>query len=168
MPDKVDDSVETVIATLPGVQTQLTALDVRYQEFKRGMRGYVVADVREYLGRVADQLGMLLDQNEALRSRIRALEAELAEAKEGEAELRRAVVAAERIACEIRAQAERDAELIKKEAESAREVSLQEVVAEMKRVRVEIEQLKNERDLFVSQFRAMLEGYLSSLEKYRR
>ena len=38
----------------------------------------------------------------------------------------------------------------------------------MKRVRVEIEQLKNERDLFVSQFRAMLEGYLSSLEKYRR
>ncbi|ADH64128.1 MAG: DivIVA domain-containing protein [Deinococcota bacterium] len=168
MPDKVDDSVETVIATLPGVQTQLTALDVRYQEFKRGMRGYVVADVREYLGRVADQLGMLLDQNEALRSRIRALEAELAEAKEGEAELRRAVVAAERIAREIRAQAERDAELIKKEAESAREVSLQEVVAEMKRVRVEIEQLKNERDLFVSQFRAMLEGYLSSLEKYRR
>lgn len=168
MPDKVDDSVETVIATLPGVQTQLTALDVRYQEFKRGMRGYVVADVREYLGRVADQLGMLLDQNEALRSRIRALEAELAEAKEGEAELRRAVVADERIACEIRAQAERDAELIKKEAESAREVSLQEVVAEMKRVRVEIEQLKNERDLFVSQFRAMLEGYLSSLEKYRR
>ena len=160
--------VETVIATLPGVQTQLTALDVRYQEFKRGMRGYVVADVREYLGRVADQLGMLLDQNEALRSRIRALEAELAEAKEGEAELRRAVVAAERIAREIRAQAERDAELIKKEAESAREVSLQEVVAEMKRVRVEIEQLKNERDLFVSQFRAMLEGYLSSLEKYRR
>ncbi|WP_276959233.1 DivIVA domain-containing protein [Allomeiothermus silvanus] len=168
MPDKVDDSVEAVIATLPGVQTQLTALDVRYQEFKRGMRGYVVADVREYLGRVADQLGMLLDQNEALRSRIRALEAELAEAKEGEAELRRAVVAAERIAREIRAQAERDAELIKKEAESAREVSLQEVVAEMKRVRVEIEQLKNERDLFVSQFRAMLEGYLSSLEKYRR
>nr|WP_272867764.1 DivIVA domain-containing protein [Allomeiothermus silvanus] len=164
----MDDSVETVIATLPGVQTQLTALDVRYQEFKRGMRGYVVADVREYLGRVADQLGMLLDQNEALRSRIRALEAELAEAKEGEAELRRAVVAAERIAREIRAQAERDAELIKKEAESAREVSLQEVVAEMKRVRVEIEQLKNERDLFVSQFRAMLEGYLSSLEKYRR
>ncbi|PZA08363.1 MULTISPECIES: DivIVA domain-containing protein [unclassified Meiothermus] len=168
MPDKVDDSIETVIATLPGVQTQLTALDVRYQEFKRGMRGYVVADVREYLGRVADQLGALLEQNEALRTRIRTLEAELAEAKEGEAELRRAVVAAERIAREIKAQAERDAELIKKEAESAREVSLQEVVAEMKRVRVEIEQLKNERDLFVSQFRALLEGYLSSLEKYRR
>lgn len=168
MPDTAHDSIETAIATLPGGQTQLTALDVRYQEFKRGMRGYVVADVREYLGRVADQLGALLEQNEALRSRIRALEAELAEAKEGEAELRRAVVAAERIAREIKAQAERDAEIIKREAESAREVSLQEVVAEMKRVRVEIEQLKNERDLFVSQFRAMLEGYLHSLERYRR
>ncbi|RIH81467.1 Septum site-determining protein DivIVA [Calidithermus terrae] len=146
----------------------LTPLDVRYQEFKQGLRGYAVAEVREYLAQVADRLTALTEENESLRERIRTLESELSQAREGEADLKRAVVAAERIARDIKQQAEREAELIKREAESAREQTMQEIVAEMKRIRGDIEALRQERDLFVNQFRALLEGYLTSLDRYKR
>ncbi len=149
-------------------RSDLTPLDIRYQEFRQGLRGYSVAEVREYLGRVADVQTALIEENERLRSHIRELEAELAKAKEGEAELKRAVVAAERIAREIKAQAEREAELIKRETESERQAALQELIEQMKRIKNDIEQVRNERDLFVGQFRALLEGYLSSLDRFKR
>jgi cell division initiation protein len=149
-------------------RSDLTPLDIRYQEFRQGLRGYAVAEVREYLGRVADMQTALIEENERLRSHIRELEAELAKAKEGEAELKRAVVAAERIAREIKAQAEREAELIKRETETERQAVLQELIEQMKRIKSDIEQVRNERDLFVGQFRALLEGYLSSLDRFKR
>ncbi len=149
-------------------RSDLTPLDIRYQEFRQGLRGYVVAEVREYLARVADLQTGLIEENERLRSRIRELEAELARSREGEAELKRAVVAAERIAREIKAQAEREAELIRRETEAERQAALQELVEQMKRIKNDIEQVRNERDLFVSQFKALLEGYLSSLDRFKR
>lgn len=146
----------------------LTPLDIRYQEFRQGLRGYSVAEVREYLGRVADVQTALIEENERLRSYMRELEAELAKSKEGEAELKRAVVAAERIAREIKAQAEREADLIKRETESERQAALQELVEQMKRIKTDIEHARNERELFVGQFRALLEGYLASLDRFKR
>lgn len=147
---------------------ELTALDVRYQEFRKSLNGYSVAEVRDYLGRVSDVLASIVEENNALKSRIQTLENELSSSKEGEAELRRAVVAAERIAREIRSQAEQEADLIRREAEATKEASLQELVGEMKRIKSDIEQLRGERELFVTQFRAMLDGYLGSLDRYKR
>jgi cell division initiation protein len=147
---------------------ELSPLDIRYQEFKQGLRGYAAAEVREYLGHVADRLTQAIEENERLRGQIRQLDEDLNSSREGEAELKRAVVAAERIAREIRTQAERDAELIKRETESERQAALQEVIEQMKRIKQDIEVVKQERDMFVSQFRALLDGYVNSLDRFRR
>ena len=149
-------------------RADLTPLDIRYQEFRQALRGYSVVEVREYLGRVADVQSALIEENERLHKQIRDLEAELARCREGEAELKRAVVAAERIAREIKTQAEREAELIRRETETERQAALQELFEQMKRVKSDIEQVRNERDLFVSQFRALLESYLASLDRFKR
>jgi cell division initiation protein len=147
---------------------ELSPLDIRYQEFKQGLRGYAAAEVREYLGHVADRLTQAIEENERLRGQIRQLDEDLNSSREGEAELKRAVVAAERIAREIRTQAERDAELIKRETESERQAALQEVIEQMKRIKQDIEVVKQERDMFISQFRALLDGYANSLDRFRR
>ncbi|MGC8968401.1 MAG: DivIVA domain-containing protein, partial [Thermus sp.] len=89
----------------------LTPLDVRYQEFPTGLRGYRKEAVRAYLARVAEVMEGLIGENEALKERLKALEEEVARLKETEGELKRAVVAAERIARELKAQAEKEAEL---------------------------------------------------------
>ncbi len=143
---------------------EFNALDVRYQEFKKGLRGYAVEEVRAYLGQLADYVGELQEQNEALEKRIAELEEELQRHRQSEEELKRAVVAAERIARDVRDQANREAELIIKEAQSLKEQTLREAVDHVKRMQRDIEMLRQQRDLFREQFRAMLEGYLKSLE----
>jgi cell division initiation protein len=59
-------------------------------------------------------------------------------------------------------------QLIKRETETERQATLQKLIEQMKRIKSDIEQLRNERDLFVGQFRALLEGYLSSLDRFKR
>jgi cell division initiation protein len=113
----------------------LTPLDVRYQEFPTAFRGYQKAAVRAYLAQVAEAMEALIRENEALREKLRALEEESARLKEAEGELKRAVVAAERIARELKAQAEREAELIRKEAMAAKEQVLREAAEELRRLR---------------------------------
>ena len=143
---------------------EFNALDVRYQEFNKGLRGYAVEEVRAYLGQLADYVDELQEQNEALEKRIAELEEELQRHRQSEEELKRAVVAAERIARDVRDQANREAELIIKEAQSLKEQTLREAVDHVKRMQRDIEMLRQQRDLFREQFRAMLEGYLKSLE----
>jgi cell division initiation protein len=68
--------------------------------------------------------------------------------KEAEGVLKRAVVAAERIARELKAQAEREAELIRKEAMAAKEQVLREAAEELRRLREETERARQEKALF--------------------
>ena len=139
----------------------LSPLDVRYQEFPRAFRGY-------HRGRVAEAMEALIRENEALKERLRALEEENARLKEAEGELKRAVVAAERIARELKAQAEREAELLRQEAQAAKERLLQEAAEELKRLRAEIERARQEKALFLGQVRALFEGYLEALKRLEK
>ncbi|MER3451432.1 MAG: cell division protein DivIVA [Thermus sp.] len=143
----------------------LTPLDVRYQEFPRAFRGYKVKEVRAYLARLAEAMEALLEENQRLRDALKEKEEALARLKEAEGELKRAVVAAERIGRELKAQAEREAELILKEAKAAKDEVLKEAAEELKRLRMEAEQVRTERNLFIDQFRGLLEGYLESLRR---
>ncbi|WP_018112142.1 DivIVA domain-containing protein [Thermus igniterrae] len=143
----------------------LTPLDVRYQEFPTGLRGYQKEAVRTYLAQVAEVMEGLIRENEGLRERLKALEEENARLKEAEGELKRAVVAAEKIARELKAQAEREAELIRREALAAKEQVLREAAEELKRLRGEVERAKQEKALFLGQLRALLEGYLEALRR---
>ncbi len=145
----------------------LTPLDIRHQEFPSGLRGYQKEAVRAYLARVADLLEELIRENQELKARIQGLEEENARLKEAEGELKRAVVAAERIARELKAQAEREAELIRKEAEAAKERVLSEAAEELRRLKLEIQRVKQEKDLVLGQVRALLQGFLQALERER-
>lgn len=142
----------------------LTPLDVRYQEFPTGLRGYQKEAVRGYLAQVAEVMEGLIQENRELKERLGALEEEVARLKEAEGELKRAVVAAERIARELKAQAEREAELIKKEALAAKDLVLKEAAEELRRLKGEVERARREKTLFVAQFKALLQGYLDSLK----
>ncbi len=140
-------------------------MDIRYQEFPTGLRGYQKEAVRAYLAQVAEVLEGLIREKEELRNQVRALEEDNARLKEAEGELKRAVVAAERIARELKAQAEREAELIRREALAAKDQVLREAAEELKRLRAEMERAKQEKAFFVAQVKALFQGYLDSLRR---
>ena len=74
----------------------------------------------------------------------------------------------EAIARELKAQAEREAELLRKEAQAAKERLLQEAAQELKRLRAEIERARQEKALFLGQVRALFEGYLEALKRLEK
>ncbi|WP_293170194.1 DivIVA domain-containing protein [Oceanithermus sp.] len=143
---------------------EFNSLDIRYQEFKRGLRGYAVEEVRAYLAQLADYVAELVEEKQRLEQRVAELEESLQAHRQNEEELKRAVVAAERIARDVKQQAAREAELIVKEAQSLKEQTLREAVDHVKRVQRDLDVLRRERDMFKEQFRALLEGYLKSIE----
>ncbi len=98
-----------------------TPLDVRHQEFPGNLGGYKRLDVRTFMNELADDFEELLQGRQDMGERLLALEGRLAEYRQSEDDLRRAVVSTERISQELRENARREAELISAQAEAYRD-----------------------------------------------
>ena len=143
---------------------KLSPLDIQHQEFDAAMSGYKKKQVREFLERVADTFEDLLRDNQDLRDELGEQKGKIEELQVGELELRRAVVSAERIGNEMKERAQKEAELIVREAETERGTILQDAEAQLREARAELERTKREHKLFREQFRGMLRAYERSLD----
>ncbi|UBV43434.1 DivIVA domain-containing protein [Deinococcus taeanensis] len=108
---------------------KFTPLDVRHQEFPSRMGGYDRSSVRAFLNDLADDLELQLQQHHSALERTRDLERDLEAQRQNEDEIRRAVVAAERISHELRENAAREAELMVAQATTERDGLLRETEA---------------------------------------
>lgn len=99
----------------------LTPLDIRHQEFGGALSGYSRRHVRAFLAELSDHVEELLRERQALHEKIAVQEARIEEYRLGEEELKRTLVAAERITSEMRASAQKEVELMLREAEADRE-----------------------------------------------
>ena len=101
----------------PSPGSSLTPLDVQHRTFAAGWRGYRQSDVRAYLAEVAQALEAGLRERAQLAQRLQELQRQVHDYKDAEDELRRTVVAAERIGHELKEQARQEAMLTLQEAE---------------------------------------------------
>ncbi len=165
---------------------KLSPLDIQHMEFPTGLNGYNRKQVREFLERVAGELESVLRDNQQLRDEMKRRDEQISDLQGSEAELKRVVIAAERIANEIRENAKREADLTVKEAEQKRSEILADAdlrrerlvtEAEKKRAEVvsdaegrirearnELLRLEREQRLFREQFRALLQAFARNLE----
>lgn len=107
----------------------LTPRDLRYQTFPGRVGGYDRAAVQATLAQAADQLELLLRDRHEQQTRLAELEARVAAYVQAEDEIRRTVVAAERIGQELRRNAERECELLTAQATAERDALLREARA---------------------------------------
>jgi cell division initiation protein len=96
----------------------LTPLDVRRQEFRRSLRGYEPVGVEDFRMRVADELERVLRERSVLEERVAALTEQLRVFRERETAMNEALVAAQQLREETRSAAEREAQVILREAEA--------------------------------------------------
>lgn len=159
-----------------GALVKHTPLDIRHQEFGSTFSGYNKKDVKDFLTAVADDMEEYERQARNFQERLTNLEAQIQELRQGEEALKRAVVSAEKIANEIRLNAEREVELKLKDAEQqsslmlqdaegAKEKLLREALARARDIRVEIERARADKAMFLSQFKGLLNTYMESIER---
>ncbi|HUL71011.1 MAG TPA: DivIVA domain-containing protein [Gemmatimonadales bacterium] len=145
----------------------LTPHDIRSQEFHKVMRGYDRLQVDDFRGRVADEMERLLRERAQLEERIRNFQEQLRAFREREKAMNDALVAAQQLREEVKAQADLQAETILREAraESMRIVSRSH--QEDQQLRERTEALHRQFATYLASFRALLERHLGEVEGYQ-
>ena len=143
---------------------RLTPIDVRHQTFTRGMRGYDMQQVEDFKVRVAEELDRLTRANQDLEAKARGFHEQLRAFRERDKALNDALVSAQQLRSEIREQAERESQLILREARAEGERLIDAARAEIERLQREIEQLERSRRAYLSHLRTIVERQLSEIE----
>jgi DivIVA domain-containing protein len=142
----------------------LTPLDVRRTDFPAALRGYDKARVDEFRDRVANELERLTRVSQELEAKAKGFHEQLRAFRERDKALNEALVSAQQLRTDTREQAEREAQLIIREARAEGARKVDEARADVRRLAVEIESLERARRAYLAQFRSMVARQLAELE----
>lgn len=146
---------------------RITPLDVRKQEFKRGMRGYDADEVRAFLTTLADEYEAVLVDNKQLRERVLEQDEKLAEYRNLERTLRDTLMTAERVAQEARETARKEGELVLAEARQRVQQVLADGRRQLDELRREALAVHREKESFLGRFRSLAEAQIQFVETHR-
>ncbi|HXO86490.1 MAG TPA: DivIVA domain-containing protein [Gemmatimonadales bacterium] len=141
----------------------LTPLDIRKQEFRKTLRGYDTLGVEDFQVRVADALERAIRERQVLEERIASLTEQLRVFREREKAMNEALVAAQQLRQETRDSAEREGQVIVREAQAEAKRLLDEAKAAQSAVEVRMAETERQYQQYVGGFRALLERQLAEL-----
>lgn len=146
----------TLAMTTP---VRLTPIDITSKRFRRALRGYRPSEVDEFLAEIGADYEAVTVENAHLREQVAQMQQELERYRAIEEALKEALVLAQRTADELRANAHRDAEVIRAQAElQARQQMEQQMKA--------LEELRAHRQQFAIELRASLNAMLEFVERH--
>jgi cell division initiation protein len=139
-----------------GDAMRITPLDIQQMVFKVGMRGYDKEEVNRFLEELAQTVESLNRDNAVQREKILFLEQQLAELKRTEATLSSTLLSAQSLADDVKRNAQREADLIIKEAELKAGELIRQARVELTDTRRELLSLQKQRLLMIERLRASL------------
>jgi len=141
----------------------LTPHDIRKQEFRKTLRGYDTLGVDDFRTRVADALERAIRERQILEERVSAVTEQLRVFREREKAMNEALVAAQQLRQDSRAAAEREGQVILREAEAAAKRLLDEAKNAEGAVKTRMAETERQFQQYVGGFRALLERQLAEL-----
>ncbi len=143
---------------------KVTPLDLRQQRFRTAMRGFDRDEVVAFLAEVADEYEQALRETDRLQVELGRLEATLDEHREHERNLRNTLLTAQRLADEIRANAEQEANRVVREAEGRSDLILQKALARSDDIQRDIDGLRMKRREAENALEATITALRNALE----
>ena len=142
----------------------LSPLEITQREFARKWRGYDPEEVRTFLEQIAEELTRLNQESSERANQSQRLEAQVRVHQEREDTLRNALITAQKMTEEIKANAKREADLILKEAELKGERLLEMAHRKLAQVQAEIAEFTRQRELFLAKLRGLIRTHQELLE----
>lgn len=142
----------------------LTPLDVRRYEFGKVLRGYDPERVDQFREQVADELERLVRQNQELEQKARSFHDQLKSFRERDKALNDALISAQQLRAETREQAEREAQLILREARAEAERLQEAMKSELQGLREQVASIERTRRSYLAQLRLLVERQLADIE----
>jgi len=134
----------------------ITPLDIRKQEFRRKMRGYDPEEVQGFLDRVASALEEANATNATLEERMKEAENRLGHYRLIEQNLQDAAITVQKSLDETKRLAEKEAELIIREAHSRAEKEAASLQDRIQSLQTDIATLEMQRTNFLVRLRAVV------------
>jgi DivIVA domain-containing protein len=142
---------------------RLTPLDVRRYEFGRVLRGYDPVRVDQFREQVADELERLTRANQELETKARALHDQLKSFRDRDKALNEALVSAQQLRSEMKDQAEREAQLLLREAQGQADRLVGDAQSDIRRFEDELAALDRFRRNYLTQLRVFVERQLAEI-----
>lgn len=135
----------------------ITAMEIRNQQFNKGVRGYKEEEVKNFLYQLAQEYEVLYSENSRLREEIQRLEYELVRYRKIEETMNNSLILAQQTAEGLKENARREADLILDDAKKH--------INDMLMIYQEIIKRLN---VFGAEIKSQLTGQLEFLEKNQR
>ena len=143
---------------------KITPHDVQQQEFKSRLRGYDCEEVEAFLRTVSDAMEDLVKENAALKEDLEATHGQVEALRLKESALNDLLVSTQRMTENLKQAAQREADLILKEAELKAEDVLKKTQEEYGILQREILMIQRQRVMALEKFRAMLQSFQKMIE----
>ncbi len=143
---------------------RVTPLEIQKHEFSRKWKGIDPVEVESFLAIVAEEMEEIARANAELETRVRQLQVENAEHRERERILKETLLTAQRASEDIRAAAQRQAEMVVRDAQESGERLTHSALARAAEIEKAIHELKIQRANFRLQLQKMLELFQRVLD----
>ncbi len=142
----------------------VSPLDLRQQRFGTSMRGFDKVEVTSFLMAVADDYEQALRETDRLRTDLARLEGIVSQHRENEKNLQNTLVTAQKLADDIRANAEEEARRVVRDAQSRSELLLQKTESRLEDIQREIDGLKLKRRDVENTIESTIQALRNTLE----
>ncbi len=137
---------------------KITPLEVKRQQFKKGMRGYDSVEVETFLEMVSNELEDLLKENKDLKDKIIELETQLYDYKNMEKTLQQTLMQAQEASGKSIENSRKEAGLIVQEAELKASQIVDKARLDFARAKEEIASLKARKESILSKLKVLLKS----------
>jgi cell division initiation protein len=145
----------------------VSPLDLRQQKFSKAFRGFDPVEVTSFMMAAAEDYEQALRETDRLRTDLTRMEAVLNEHREHERNLKSTLMAAQKLADDIKAHAEEEARRIVQNAQARSDILLQKTEARLEDVQREIDGLKLKRKDVETSIEATIQTLRNTLEYVR-
>ena len=143
---------------------KVTPLDIQQQTFRRGIRGYDLREVEEFLNLLRGEFEGQILENQKLKEELNRLKSLVNEYRSKEDILKSAIITAQKITEDVRANALKEARIVLSEAELKAEDIIREAQVRLGEILNEIKELKRQKLQFETNLRSEIETHLKLLE----
>ena len=145
----------------------VSPLDLRQQRFSNALRGFDKVEVTSFLMAVAEDYEQALRETDRLRQEVARLEEIVGGHREQEKSLQNTLMAAQKLADDIRQNAEEEARRIVREAQGRSELLLEKTQARVEDVQREMDGLKLKRREVETSIESIMQTLRNTLEYVR-
>ena len=142
----------------------VSPLDLRQQQFRSAFRGFDKVEVASFLAAVADDYEQALRETDRLRQALATTEAALNEHRELEKNLKATLTTAQKLADDIKAQADQEAKRIMHEAEGRSDLLLEKTQARLEDIQRAIDGMRLKRKDVETTIEATIQSMRNTLE----